>query len=101
MKISRAIAGASVIAAGLLVSGCVSSGYYGAGPMCYGGYGGVYSQRYVCSTPRVVTGPRYRYYRPGPVYGPGSVYWGRPVYRANPYYGPRGRYYWDSDRYER
>lgn len=100
MKIPRILAGASVIAAGLLVSGCVSSGY-GPGPIYYGGYGGVYTQRYVYATPRVVPGPRYRYYRARPVYGPAPAYWRGPVYRSRPYYGPPGRYYRQDDRYER
>lgn len=87
MKGMRLVFGSAIIAVGLLVSGCVSSGY-GPGPVYYGGYGGVYSGRYVYAQPRVVPAPRYRnqraYYRSRPVYQARPVYPVRPGYRPHP-----------------
>lgn len=84
MKIPRLVFGSAIMAVGLFVSGCVSSGY-GPGPVYYGGYGGAYSGRYVYTQPRVVPAPRYRNQR---VYRPRPVYQARPVYPAPPQYRP-------------
>ncbi|MGV6871587.1 hypothetical protein ACUSIJ_02705 [Pseudochelatococcus sp. B33] len=96
MSIARRLSSAAVIVAGLLLAGCVSSGY-GPGPVYYGGYGGVYSGRYVYTAPRVVPAPRYRYqrnyYRPRPGYQQRRVYRGRPAYgQPRVYYRQRSGY---------
>lgn len=90
MKFTRLLLSSAAVVVGLLVSGCVSSGY-GPGPVYYGGYAGAYGGRYVYTPPRVVPAPRYRYrrtdYRPRPVYRQYPAYRQRPAYGSRPVYG--------------
>lgn len=98
MRVPRLLGSAAVVLAGLLLAGCVSSGY-GPGPVYYGGYGGVYSGRYAHPRPRAVPAPRYRYQRS--YYRPRPGYYQRRVYRERPGYPPPRVYYRQRYGYRR
>lgn len=84
MRIKRVLAGAAFAAATLLVSGCVSSGYYYGDD--YPGAGGA----------SMYDGP-YGHIEARPSYGRSPVRYERRVYRGRPVYygGPAGYYIYD------
>lgn len=95
MRIPRLAWAAVVIGAGLLLSGCVASGY-GPGPVYYGGYGWAHGGRYTYPAPRVAP-TRHQYRHP---VRPRPRHYERHVYRGWPD-RPPARYYRDRSRYWR